>query len=938
MRKSMILFALLILAGIVNAQGPQPLPIDPQVRFGTLENGLTYYIRHNAYPEKRADFYIAQKVGSMQEEDNQAGLAHFLEHMAFNGSKNFPGKKTMLNYLETIGVKFGANVNAYTSFDETVYNLSNVPLARETIIDSCLLVLHDWSSFIALENEQIDEERLVIKEEWRTRTGAQSRIWDKQLPVIFKGSKYADRMPIGKMEVVENFPYQVLKDYYHTWYRPDLQGIVIVGDIDVDQVEAKIKTMFADIPKPANPAERIYHPVPDNENGEPIVSIVTDPEATSTRVTVFMKHDIFPEELKKTQAELIISIAKNLATTMLSDRLKEVSQKADAPFAASAVYDGEFFVSKTKDAWTSIAISKEGKISETFATLIRENERIKQFGFTESEVERAKANLLKSYENMYNNRNKELNDRYVQEYVRSFIDNEGIPGIEYEYNFVKQIAPAISAQMINGVIKEMNLINDKNVVITVTGPEKEDLTYPTETELLKVFESVVAEEITAYEETVSNEPLITELPKAGSVTKVEADEKLGATIWTLSNGMKVVIKKTDYKDDQILMSSIAYGGTSIVSDADFHGANYASLVPYVGGIGNFSATDLKKVLAGKSASVQPSIGTYTQGFHGSSTIKDLETLLQLTYLHFTAPRKDIDAYTSFMDMIKNQLKNLSSDPDFIMSEKRSAVTYGDNIRAKEMTLEEAEKLNYDRIIEIYKEIYANPGAFTFTFVGTIDEDTLKPLVEQYLASLPTGDKKASYKDINLNVQKGKITEVFEQEMKTPKTSAYELYSGTMERSQKNQIALSALKQILDIVYVRTVREEAGGTYGVGTRASISRIPQGQVMLQMFFDTDPERVSIITPIIDREVKKIAENGPEDADFQKVKEYMIKQFQEDEKTNNHWLGALVTNAFYGEDTHSNYLSIVNALSKDDIKTFTKELISQNNFIEVIMNPKK
>jgi len=936
MRKSFILFAFIVLAGISKAQAPQPLPIDPQVRFGKLENGLTYYIRHNAYPEKRADFYIAQKVGSMQEEDNQAGLAHFLEHMAFNGTKNFPGKKTMLNYLETIGVKFGANVNAYTSFDETVYNLSDVPMVRESIIDSCLLVLHDWSSFIALKDEQIDEERLVIKEEWRTRSGAQTRIWDKQLPVIFKGSKYADRMPIGKMEVVENFPYQTLKDYYHKWYRPDLQAIIIVGDINVDEIEAKIKTMFADIPKPVNPAVREYFPVPDNE--EPIVSIVTDPEAVNTRVTLYMKHDVLPEQLKQTQAELMLDIIKNLATTMISDRLKEISQKADAPFAASVVYDGEFFVSKTKDAWTSIAISKEGKIGESLATMVRENERVKKFGFTDAEVERAKATLLQRYETMYNNRSKELNDRYVQEYVRSFSDNEGIPGIEFEYNFLKQISPMLNAQMINTTIQQLNVINDKNIVLTVTGPEKEGITYPSEQDLLNIIKSAAAEEITAYEETVSNEPLITQLPTAGKVVKTETDAKLGATVWTLSNGMKVVIKKTDFKDDQILMSATAYGGTSIIADNDIYNAGMASMVPYVGGIGNFSSTDLKKVLAGKVASVNAGISNYTQRLSGSTNIKDVETLLQLTYLYFTAPRKDEGAYTSIMDMVKNQLKNLSSDPDYIMSDSTNSAMYGKNPRMQEMKLEDAEKLNYDRIIEIYKEMYANPGSFTFTFVGTVDESTLKPLVEQYLASLPSGNKNAKYKEVNADIRKGKFVNIFEQEMKTPKTSAFELYSGTLKYDLKTQISLSALKQVLDIVYVRTVREEAGGTYGVGTSMSISRIPEGQTTLRMSFDTDPERVSTITPIIEREVKSIAEKGPEDADFQKVKEYMVKKFQEDEKTNNYWLSVLNSNYFYGEDNHSDYLSIVNALSKDDIKAVTKQLISQGNFIQVIMNPKK
>ncbi|MDR0823716.1 MAG: insulinase family protein [Prevotella sp.] len=934
MRKSIIIIALLAIAGFVGAQTMEKLPVDPQVRYGKLDNGLTYYIRHNSYPEKRADFYIAQRVGSMQEEDDQAGLAHFLEHTAFNGSKNFPGKKTMLNYLESIGVKFGANVNAYTSFDETVYNLSDVPVVRDAILDSCILILHDWSSFISLKDEQIDEERFVIKEEWRTRSGAQYRIWDKQLPIIFKGSKYADRMPIGKMEIVENFPYQTLRDYYHKWYRPDLQGIIIVGDFDVDQVEAKVKALFADISKPVNPAERVYFPVPDND--EPIVSIVTDPEAVRTQVTLYIKHDVIPAEVKQTQAGLVISGIKALATSMLSDRLDEIAQKSESPFVGSYAYDGEFFVSKTKDAWTTVALSKEGKVAESLASLIRENERIKRFGFTDAEVERAKSSLLEQYEKMYNNRNKTLNNRYVQEYVNSFTNDEAVPGIEYEYNFIKQFAPMINAQAINGIIKQ--LLGDKNIIISVTGPEKEGLAYPTADDLLNVFKTVEAEDITAYAETVSNEPLITQLPEAGSVVKTEKDDKLGTTIWTLSNGIKVVIKNTNFKDDEILMSSMAYGGTSIIADADIFNAGLASMVPSVGGVGNFSSTDLKKALAGKSANVYNNIGTYTQGLNGSSTIKDLETLLQLTYLYFTAPRKDEGAYSNIAELIKNQLKNMKTEPSFILNINRTKAMYGDNPRMQVMTAEDAEKLNYDRIIEIYKEIYANPGSFVFNFVGTVDEGALKPLVEQYLASLPSGNKDAKYNNVDTNIRKGHIDNIFEQEMKTPKTTAFELYSGTLKYEQKNQIALSALKQVLDIVYVRTIREEAGGTYGVGVRTGISRIPEGQTTLQMSFDTDPERVATITPIISREIIKIAENGPEDADFQKVKEYMVKKFQEDEKQNGYWLSILGSNYFYGDDNHSNYLSTVNALTKDDVKALTKQLVSQDNFIEVIMNPKK
>ncbi|WP_165044487.1 pitrilysin family protein [Dysgonomonas sp. ZJ709] len=934
MRKLFILIALLTFSFVLNVNAQEKLPIDPQVRYGKLSNGLTYYIRQNAYPEKRADFYIAQKVGSMQEEDSQMGLAHFLEHMAFNGSKNFPGRKAMLDYLEKNGAKFGANVNAYTSFDETVYNLSDIPVVREGVVDSCLLILHDWSGFITLDNEEIDKERSIIKEEWRTRGSAQMRIWEKQLPILFKDSKYANRLPIGTMEVVENFEHQTLKDYYHKWYRPDLQAIIVVGDIDADKVEAKIKAMFADIPAPANPAERIYYPVPDNE--EPIVAITTDPEAVRTQVTLYIKHDVLPAELKKTNIGLIMSVMQELVSKMFSDRLSEISQKADAPFAVSIAYDGPYFVSKTKDAWTTIALSKEGQIDATLATLIRENERVSKFGFTDAELERAKATLLQRYETAYNNRSKELNDSYIREYVESFTDGDAIPGIEFEYNFVKQFAPMVDADAINQFIRQ--IITDKNIVISVTGPEKDGIIYPSESELLNIFKIVDAENMTPYAETVSNEPLISQLPKAGSIVDTKTDEKLGSTSWTLSNGMRVVLKKTDFKDDEILMSSIAYGGTSIVPDNDMHNAELVGAVPHIGGIGNFSATDLKKVLAGKSAKVGVNVGRWDQNISGSSNIKDVETLLQLTYLYFTAPRKDLDAYTSLLDMIKNQLKNMKTEPSAIFSDSTTYAMYGDNLRTKELKLEDAEKLNYDRTIEIYKEVFANPGSFVFTFVGNVDEVAMKPLVEQYLASLPSGNKNARYKDVNYDIRKGTYTNVFEQEMKNPKASVFDLYSGTLKRDQKTRIALDALNQVLDMVYVETIREEEGGTYGVRSRVEINRIPEGQTIVQMTYDTDPEKAATLNKIIHRELDKIAQDGPKDKDFQKVKEYMAKKFQENTKQNGYWNAVLNAYYFYNDDVYSNYMTILNSLTTEDVKAVTKALLSQENVIEVIMVPKK
>ncbi|GHT38642.1 zinc protease [Bacteroidia bacterium] len=934
MKKSFLLLVFVALAALGYAQMPPLLPVDSAVVYGTLDNGLTYYIRHNGYPEQRADFYIAQRVGSMQEEDEQAGLAHFLEHMMFNGTKNYPGKKTMLNWLETIGVKFGANANAYTSFDETVYNLSSVPVVREGIIDSCLLILHDWSGFASLTNEQIDEERLVIKEEWRTRNTPSLRTMEKQLSEILVGSKYANRMPIGSMDVVENFPYQTLKDYYKKWYRPDLQAIIVVGDIDAREVEAKLKRLFADVPAPVNPAERVYFPVPDSK--EAIVSIALDPEATQTQVNLYLKHDLFPKELQKTVAGMSYQIVKGLATKILADRLQEIAQKEDAPFSASTAFDGDFGnVAKTKKSWSAMALSKENRVSETLAVLVRENERVKQYGFTDAEVERAKANLLKYYENQYNNRLKALNGSFTQEYVRAFTNDEAIPGIAFEYDFVKTIAPQITAQALSGLAQQ--LINNSEAVIAVLGPQKEGLTYPTADELRAVYQSAVAEKVEAYEETVSNEPLVAQLPKAGKVVKTARDAKLDATVWTLSNGMKVVLKKTDYKDDQIVMSGHAFGGTSNIADADIFNANMADGVPEIGGVGAFSATDLKKVLAGKSVGIHASISNYTQGLVGSTTIKDAETLLQLTYLYFTAPRKDESAYNSLMNYYKTMLKNQSTEPSFIMGLHRTKAMYGDNPRTKQLTYEDAETmLNYDRTIALYKQIYANPGTFTFTFVGTIDEQALKPLVEQYLASLPSGNKKATYKLSNPEPNKGEIADVFTQEMKTPKTTAFELYSGKLKSNQKNRLTVNALKQVLDIVFQRAVRDEAGGAYGVRAQVGLQRIPEGLTMLQISFDTDPERASGITPLVAREIKKIAEEGPEASDFQKVKEYLVKKFQEDEKTNNYWSDVLMNAYLYNDETHTNYRALVDALTPEDIKNLTQELLSQGNFIEVIMNP--
>ena len=933
MKRNLILIFLLFASLTSWAQQLQLLPVDKNVRKGVLPNGLTYYIRHNKLPENRADFYIAQKVGSMMEEDSQAGLAHFLEHMAFNGTKNFPDKK-MLNYLEQNGVKFGTNVNAYTSFDETVYNISDVPTTSQKLVDSCLLVLYDWSNGIALKTEEIDKERGVIREEWRTRGGAQQRILEKMLPLMYKGSKYANRMPIGNIDIINNFKPEEIRSYYKKWYRPDLQAIIIVGDIDAEKMEARVKQLFSKVPTPVNPAKREYFNVPDNK--EPVIGIITDPEATRTQLVISYKHDVIPNEVKETQAGLIVSYLKSAASQMMNARLEEIIQKPNSPFTMATTYDDSYLVAKTKDAWTIFGFAEETKIKDAVAALIRETERVKRFGFTASEYARIREDILKDYETAYNNRDKEENKNYVSEYVDNFINNNPIPGIEYEYNTLNAIAPNIPVDAVNQLVKQ--LIADDNLVIMITGPEKKGLTYPTEKEILPIISQVKAEKIEPYKEEVSNEPLIKNLPTAGKISKVEKDDKLGTTVWTLQNGMKVVLKSTTFKDDEILMTANSVGGYSQYLQTETVNAKSINSVAALGGVGNFSNTNLAKALAGKNAGVVPNINLTTQGFTGKSSIKDFETMLQLVHLYFTAPRMDNDAFKAYVQRTVSQLKNMEAEPMVALSDNIIKAMYGDNPLMRRMKAEDIQKINYQRTMEMYKQLFINPGSFTFTFVGNIDEAKVKPAVEQYLASLKGEPVKGEFLKVPLDLVKGKQNNIFQREMKTPKASVFDSYSGKINRNLKNVITMSMLDQIMDIVYTEKIREEEGGTYGVSTSGSIARYPENQTTLQIFFDTDPAKAEKLNGIAKRELAEIAKNGPRAVDFNKVKEYMVKAYNEQSKENNYWLGVLNTKYFYNEDNHSDYLKTLNDITSNDIKNLVNNLLSQGNEATVVMMPKE
>lgn len=930
MRKIFILLLLAVTTLALAQQNP-PLPLDPNVRTGKLENGLTYYIRQNKQPENRADFYIAQKVGSMQEEDNQAGLAHFLEHMAFNGTRNFPGK-SMLNYLQDNGIKFGTNINAYTSFDETVYYISDIPTTNLNLMDSALLVLHDWSNAIALEEEELESERGVIREEWRTRGGAQQRLWDQLLPKMYPGSKYANRMPIGSIDVINNFKPEEIRAYYHKWYRPDLQGIIVVGDFDPDRMEQKVKALFSPILLEKERAEREWYPVPDNK--EPLVATATDKEARSTQLMLFYKHDPLPEELKNTQMGYVSNYLLHAASSMMNQRFQEITQKPDAPFTMAYAYDGDYFVAKTKDAWTVVAQSAEDKIDAALAAMIRETERVKKYGFTASEYEVARTNILKNLENAYNNRDKQRNSSYSQEYVRAFTDGEPIPGIAFEYQFMQSFAPNIPVEAINQTLQQ--LITDENIVIAVTGPEKEGLVYPSEEELLAVLGNVRSEEIEAYAEQVINEPLITTPPVPGKIVKEEQHEAMDATVWTLQNGMKVILKETDFKDDEIIMTASSRGGYSQYAMQDPINSRLMSNVMTLGGVGNFSATDLPKVLAGKTASARPSISLTTQDINGSSSIRDFETLLQLVYLYFTAPRKDADAFKSFIQRMETQLKNQEAEPMVAFSDSITAAIYGENPLTSRIKLTDLAQVDYDRIMEMYKQQFRNPGSFTFTFVGNVDAEKVRPVVEQYLASLPGEAVKDEFIRVPMAFNPGKVENIFTREMQNPKASVFNAITGTLERNMKNQILMSMFDQILDIVYTEKVREEEGGTYGVSSSGAISRYPEGQTVLQIMFDTDPEKREHLNGIILRELNEIATNGPRESDFIKVKEYMNKSYAENQKENRYWVNVLDQLYFYGEDMHTGYIEAVNAMTAKDIQLFSTELLSQGNLKTIIMIP--
>lgn len=919
----------------VLAQPMQVLPVDKDVRIGKLDNGLTYYIRHNALPEKRAEFYIAQKVGSILEEPQQRGLAHFLEHMAFNGTTNFPDDEKGLGIIpwcETKGIKFGTNLNAYTSVDQTVYNISNVPTENINVVDSCLLILHDWSNAINLADKEIDKERGVIREEWRSRNSGMQRIMTNALSTMYPDSKYADCMPIGSLDVINNFPYQDIRDYYAKWYRPDLQGIIIVGDINVDEIEAKLKSVFADVKAPVNPAERTYYPVADNQ--EPLIYIGTDKEVKTPSFNIFYKHEATPDSTKNTINYYATQYMLNMAITMLNNRFGELIQTAEPPFTSASAGFGGYFLAKTKDAFTLSGSSKLDGIELAMKTVLQEAERARRFGFTATEYERARANYLQAIETAYNERDKRKSGSFTDEYVSSFLDNEPIPGLEYECAIMKQLAPQVSVEVINQLMGQ--LLTDNNQVVLMAGPEKEGMKYPTKEEIAAWLKETKTLDVKPYEDKVSNEPLLSEEPKGGTIVSEQSGEIYGSTKLVLSNGVTVYIKPTDFKADQILMQGISFGGTSLFPDNEILDISQINSVATVGGLGKFNKVELSKALAGKRASVGTSVSSLTEAVSGSCPPRDFETMMQLTYLSFTAPRKDDEAFESYKNRLKAALQNKDANPMKAFQDTVSHVLYGNHPRMLDLKEEMVDNINYDRIIEMYMDRFKDASDFKFYFVGNINIEEAKPLIAKYLGGLPAINRKETFRDTKMNIRKGEHKTEFAKKQETPMATILFLFSGKCKYDLRNNITLSFLEQALNMVYTAEIREKEGGTYGVSCDGSLSQYPKEELTLQISFQTDPDPVKKekLANIVTEQLYKMAKEGPSEEHLQKIKEYMLKNYKDAQKENSYWLSNLNAYFYTGIDSTKGYEELINNMTAKDIKVFLDKLLKQKNEIQVIM----
>lgn len=934
MKKSILLLAVIafLFSGKIDAQMNlnADIPVDRSVRIGKLDNGLTYYIKKNERPEKRIEMRLAVNVGSMQEDDHQQGLAHFNEHMAFNGTRDFP-KNKLVSYLQSIGMRFGADLNAYTSFDETVYMLT-VPSDKPEIVENGYKVLLNWAAYMTLDGKEIEAERGIIMEEWRMGLGADDRMRKKWFPVLFNNSRYANRLPIGLTEVIQHCKHDALRTFYADWYRPDLQAIIVVGDVDLDQTEAKIKENFAPIPKRENPREKVVYDIPGNI--EPLVSVTTDKEATSNMVIYLTKHKA---TISKTIADYKDDLEAALFNLMLNSRFNEIQQKADCPFVmASTGYDG--FFARTMEAYMSYAVAKESQIEKAFETLIRENQRVLQYGFLETEFDRAKEELLSSFEKRANEVDKNESASFAAEYVQHYLTEEPIPGAKNEFNFAKRLLDDIKLEEVNALAKKW--ITPENQVVIVTGPEKEGVKIPNEKEIRDILNNKELHKVAPYVDNFKPEPLITKELVAGKKSVKGAENtELGVTEYTLSNGIKVVLKPTEFKNDEILMYAHSRGGVSLTNAEDYPSVLLATTIVDRAGLGEFDNVELSKKLKGKNISITPFIDQVKEGFVGNSTVKDIETLLQLTYLYFEAPRRDETAFESVVSEMTNQLKLLGNNPMYAMIDTLMKTSTQNDPRQVAIPNEAfISRANFDKVWEIYNERFDNAGDFTFFFVGSFSNDEIIPMIELYLGNLPNTNKKENFKDVFNKFPKTK-KDIEVRKGTEDKSMVGIIFSEEYEWKPETNLYLTMYEQALSIKLIEVIREKMSGVYSPQTQMSFSKYPTSSYTLMVLFGCSPKKTNKLTKAVLKIMNEINKKGIDEETLDKVKEQMLRKRETDISTNRFWLSKISESEFNGDPLSVNeFEAKVKAVTSKQIQTTAQKLIKTDHSVRAVLYPEK
>ena len=937
MKRKMNIYAVcgMVLTGLILMVSPafsQQPPVDPAIRTGKLANGLTYYIRHNEEPKERASFYIIQNVGALLENDNQDGLAHFLEHMAFNGTKNFPGKG-IIHTLERHGVAFGRNINAYTSQNETVYNLSDVPVNAPGLIDTCLLILHDWSDFLLLTEEEIDLERGVISEEWRTRRNAAFRMQRQFFPVLFKDSKYAVRDVIGNLDVIKNFDYPTLRSFYHDWYRTDLQAIAVAGDIDVDEVEKKIIKLFSGIKAVDNAQERDFIAIP--HHNETLFTKATDPEATSSSVAIYVKFDgAKPED--KDLSYLRVSYAANLFNRMMSDRINEILQRGNPPFMSGSISYGGF--ARGYDILAINATAHPNRMEEALKAIYGEALRVKLHGFTQPELERAKRNIISLMENQWKQQDKIRNDQHIRKMQAHYLQGEPLISVDFEWEYIQEILPGITVEEVSSMAK--NWIKNDNRVVIVTGPDKEDVRLLDEETAFAIMTEVEKSTLLPYEEQDLGTNLISEELKGATVVSTRRLEDLQAVEWTLSNNAKVVYKFADFQKDNVILQAFSPGGNSVLDSEEL--ASAAMLGNFMGsfGVGDFDATALRRMLAGKNVGINSSLTSLFETFRGSSSPRDFETLLQLLYLSFERPRFEEEAYEAMRMRLQAAVANMSNNPQKIMSDTLQKIMSGYSERTLIVSPEIFDQFSLSSLEKVYRNRFKDAGDFTFFIVSNIDEESARTLAARYIGSLTDDPRTENWMDDKIRFPKGQTKKQIPITLQTEKATVTVALNKPLEYSPSSNLMLDVFQGILRLRYTEEIREKEGGTYGVSVNAYSERLPLGQKSVVMNFDTDPEKADHLKSIIYREMEKIAAEGPTEEDFDKVVKNLLKDREQAKPNNGYWMSVLINyyQNQYNSDSPENYEGILSKMTREDIRKFAAEFLKGADAVDVVFVPKK